>query len=204
MADEDPHEHAHGALRFLRSDADDETIASLRVLHPALADNLLYARRFPALNDDERKALAETQRAVETHEAWTPGYHSDGDLCATCGTPTSVLWMDVFDGGALPYAAFIEDVPVHAREACVKGFAAKLPRRSPQAIDRLRRESMKDRDRPGARMTQFFRHDVFAHPPFELEDWANSVAEANQKKLDRATVRDIERLLHWVHHRLFH
>ena len=204
MADEHSHAHEHGALRFLKADADDETIASLRVLHPALADNLLYARRFPSLTDDEKKALAETQRAVETHGDWTPGYHAEGDLCATCGTPTHVLWNDVFEGGALPYAAFVSDVPVHAREECVRGFGAKLPRRSPQALDKLRRGATKDRDRPTAHMTQFFRHDVFAHPPFELEDWANSVAEANQGKLDRATMRDMERLMHWVHHRLYH
>lgn len=197
-------DHSHGALRFLKADADDETVASLRVLHPSLADNLLYARRFPSLNDDEKKALVETQRAVETHGDWTPGYHSDGDLCATCGTPTHVLWNDVFENGALPYAAFVQDVPVHAREACVRGFGAKLPKRSPQALDKLRRETTKDRDRPTAHMTQFFRHDFLTHPPFELEDWANSVAEANGGRLDRATMRDMERLLHWAHHRLYH
>lgn len=197
-------DHEHAPLRFLKADADDETVASLRVLHPSLADNLLYARRFPSLTEDERKALVETQRAVETHAGWTPGYHAEGDKCATCGVPTHAIWMDVFDAGSLPYAAFIDDVPVHAREDCVEGFAAKLPRRSPQALDKLRRESTRDRDRPSARMTQFFRHDVLAHPPFELEDWANSVAEANQGKLDKATMRDVERLLHWAHHRMYH
>lgn len=197
-------DHEHAPLRFLKADANDETLASLRVLHPALADNLLYARRFPDLTDEEKKALVETQRGVETHPAWTPGYHVDGDLCATCGTPTQALWSDVFDAGALAYGAFIDDVPVHARPECVGGFAAKVPRRSPQALDKLRRATTRDHSRPTARMTQFFRHDVFAHPPFELEDWANSVAEANQGRLDRGTMRDVERLLHWVHHRLYH
>lgn len=197
-------EHSHGTLRFLHADANDETTAYLRPLHPALADNLLYSRRFAKLNDAEKASLLESQRAVETYGAWSVGYHASGDICATCGTPTSAIFTDVFESGTLPYGAFIDEVPVHARKECIEGFAQKLPRRSPQALDKLRRESTRDRDRPGARMVQFFRHDVLAQPPFELEDWANSVAEANGGRLPKAQMRDVERLLHWVHHRLFH
>lgn len=206
MADPEAHadDHSHGTLRFLRADANDETTALLRPLHPSLADNLLYARRFETLNEAEKQALLDAQRAVEAYSAWSVGYHSNGDVCATCGTPTSPVFTDVFDSGALPYAAFIEEIPVHARKECLDGFGARLPRRSPQALDKLRRETTRDRDRPSPRMAQFFRHDVLAQPPFGLEDWADSVSEANGGKLEKAQMRDVERLLHWVHHRLFH
>lgn len=196
--------HAHGALKLLKTDADDETIATLRVLHPALADNLLLSRRFPSLTDAEKEELAQLQVAVETHDAWSPGYHAPGDMCAGCGTPTRELFFDVFEQGALPYAAFWGDVPVHARKECLDKLVASAPRRAPQALDKLRRQHAKDLDRPTAHMSQFFRHDVLRHPPFELEDWANSVAGANDGKLDRQTARDIERLLAWVHQKLYH
>lgn len=203
MADHE-HDHSHGTLKFLKTDVDDATVASLRVFHPALADNLLYARRFAELGDEDKRLLLETQRAVEMHTEWTPGYHAAGDMCAGCRTPTTALFADVFENGAIEYAGFVDDVPVHARQECLDALVAKLPRRSPQVMDKLRRESVRDRDRPPARMTQFFRHDVLAHPPFALEDWANSVAEANQGKLERSTMRDMERLLQYVHKRLYH
>jgi hypothetical protein len=53
-------------------------------------------------------------------------------------------------------------------------------------------------------MAMFFRHDLLAHPAFGLEDWGNSVVEANPGGLDKGTLRDIDRLIRWVHARLFH
>ena len=204
MAEEPDEEHEHDALRFLKSDADEVTLGTLRVLHPYLADNLLLARRFDALNAEEKGLLEESQRAVEEHAAWMPGYHAQGDRCATCETPVPPLFSDRFESGSLPYGAFVDDIPVHARKECIEGFAARTGPRSPQARDRLRREFTLDRARPTARLTQFFRADALTRPPFGLEDWANSVAEANQGKLDKTTQRDIERLVRWVHKRLYH
>lgn len=201
---DDEHDHRHGTLTFQKADATDDAIGAIRVLHPALADVLLLSRRFSDLGADEKAELERLQKAVELHPEWAPGYHAPGDMCATCGTPTHVLWDDVFEEGRLPYGAFIGDVPVHAKRECIDGFARVAPRRAPQIMDKLRRANAKDLDRPTAHMTQFFRHDVLAHPPFGLEDWANSVADANGGRLDRQTMRDIDRLIAWVHARLYH
>ena len=206
MAEEHDHDHDHGTLHYRGADVDDDGLARIRVTHPLLAEHLEAARSFPQEpTPEERAALAAGQdRAGEDEDAWTPGYHAEGDRCATCGEPTAALFADRFDEGALAYAAFRSGLPVHAQRACLDGFAAKRPNLSPRALDQARRELTRDLARPSPTVAMFFRHDLLAHPPFGLEDWANSVAEANEGKLGRATMRDIERLLHWVHHRLFH
>lgn len=200
----DHDQHDHGLIHYQGTDVDDAVLQELMGLHPSLAANLGLARRFGELTDEERPRLAETQREVEQYPLWMPGYHAPGDRCATCGGETTPLFTDRLQEGALPYAAFMGGLPVHATDACLGGFDAKHPNRAPRAMDMARRGLMKDFDRPSPSISQFFRHDLFAHPPFGLEDWANSVAEANPKGLDRATMRDMERLLAWVHRRLFH
>src|SRR5439155_16385111 len=116
-------------------------------------------------------------------------YHSDSDLCVVCGSPVPALFLDRFEGGqTLAYAPFVADVPVHARKECLERVGEKLGRRAPQQLDRLRREFTLERGRPSARMAQFFRADALSHPPFDLEEWANSLAEANRDKLDRAAM----------------
>lgn len=198
------HEHDHGALHFVATDVTEDVLKEMMALHPPLAANLGLARRFGELSDDEKQRLPGTQREVETYPVWTPGYHAAGDRCATCGKETAPLFSDRFQEGSLPYAAFVAGLPVHATEACIGGFARARPDVSPRAVDIARRTLMKDLDRPTPTMSQFFRHDLFAHPPFALEDWANSVAEANKGRLDRQTVRDMERLMVWVHGKLYH
>jgi hypothetical protein len=93
---------------------------------------------------------------------------------------------------------------VHATPGCLGGFAKARPDLSPRAVDKARRELTKDLARPSAGMSQFFRHDVLLHPPFALEDWANSVVEANPQGLDKPTMKDMDRLMQWMHKRLFH
>jgi hypothetical protein len=198
------HEHEHGVLHYEGAEVDEPTLTLIAGAHKALADNLVLSRRYATLKDADKELLTASQRDVEAFAAWTPGFHAPGDMCAVCESPVDPLFTDKFAEGRIPYAAFVDDVPVHMRKECLAGFAAKLPRRSPQALDQLRRATTTDRTRPSAKLTQFFRHDVLLHPPFTLEDWANSVAEANQGKLDRSTARDIERLLSWVHAKLFH
>lgn len=203
MADEHAHDHEHGKVGFERTESEEAAVTAIEATHPALARNLRLARRFSELGADEKAALASSQREVETFPAWTPGYHSEGDSCAACGKATSPLFRDITTSGALAYAAFVDDVPVHPTRACLDAFAAKFPKRAPMVLDKLRREHARDRTRPSARMSQFFRADLLERSPFGLEDWANSVAEANPA-LDKAARRDIERLLQFVHHRLFH
>lgn len=203
-AHDDHDEHDHGTLHYQGTEATAAALESLRGLHPKLAELLDLTNRYAELTDEEKQKLPELQRAVEHHVAWTPGYHSPGDKCATCGKPTTVLFTDKFQEGALPYGAFVSNLPVHAAQVCLDGFRAARPNLAPQAVDRARRELVKDLNRPSAGMSQFFRHDLLAHPAFGLEDWANSVAAANPNGLDRTTTRDIERLVHWVHGRLFH
>lgn len=198
------HDHDHGTLHFQGAEVAEETLKELLALHPALAANLAMARRFGELSEEEKQKLPGTQREVETYPLWTPGYHAPGDRCATCGRETTVLFTDRFQEGALPYGAFVATLPVHPTEACLSGFPKARPNLSPRAQDMARRELTKDMERPSPSMSQFFRHDVFAHPPFALEDWANSVAAANPKGLDRQTLKDMERLILWVHRRLFH
>lgn len=197
-------EHDHGTLRFQGTDVSDGTLKELLALHPLLAANLALTRRFGELSDEEKQKLPGMQRQVETYPVWTPGFHAAGDRCATCGKETVPLFTDRYEAGALPHAAFLAGLPVHPTEACLSGFARAHPSTAPRAMDIARRKLVKDLDRPTPSMSQFFRHDVLAHPPFGLEDWANSVTEANPAGLDRQTMRDIERLMHWVHHRLFH
>lgn len=209
MADEahDDHDHHHEQLGYDGVDVDEATLERLRALHPSLAENLGLARRFKDLSEDERKKLVQTQSLVEQASAqgWAPGYHVAGDKCAACGGETAALFADRYTNGAtLEHAAFLYDLPVHADSACLEALRAKVPRPAPQVLDRLRRESMQGGARPRARMVNFYRHDVLAHSPFGLEDWANSVAAANPAGLDRATKNDLERLLHWVHARVYH
>lgn len=196
--------HEHGTLSYLGARIDDATLAQLREVHPDLAENLEATRRFADLAAEDREKAALSQRKVEGFHAWTPGYHAEGDRCGACGEPTAPLFFDRFERGELPYAAFVANVPVHPTRGCVAAFAKAHPRLSAQQVDRLRREFTREAARPTAALTQFFRHDLLSHPPFALEDWANSVADANGGRLDKGTVRDIERLLHWVHPRLFH
>lgn len=204
MAHDHEHGHDHGVLHYKGVEVTEETLKELMALHPPLAANLGLARRLAELTDDERQRLPGIQREVETYPVWTPGYHAPGDRCATCGKETQPLFVDLFEEGTLPYGAFVATLPVHPTEACIGGFARVRPDTSPRALDMARRTLVKDLDRPSPTMSQFFRHDLFAHPPFALEDWANSVAAANKDRLDRATVRDMERLLVWVHGRLYH
>lgn len=201
---DDEHEHSHGEIHFQGSDAADDTLATLREAHPTLAECLDLTRRWADLNEDERKQAVERQSAVERAEGWMPGFHADGDKCAACGKATAPVFSDRFEEGALGYAAFLHGLPVHATKECLEGFVAKRRDLSPRGIDRARRELMRDLDRPSPRMSQFFRHDVLAQPPFGLEDWANSVAEAQGDALGRAAMKDIERLARWVHQRMFH
>lgn len=203
MAEEHEDEHDHGSLSFERCETEEAVATALDETHPALARNLRLARRFPELSEDEKKELNASQREVEAFAAWSPGYHSEGDTCAACGQPAPPLFRDITSRGALAYGAFVEDVPVHPTRACLDGFVKKHPKRAPQTLDRLRREHARDRTRPSARMSQFFRADLMERSPFGLEDWANSVGEANPQ-MDKAGRRDVERLLHFVHHRLFH
>lgn len=201
---EDHDEHDHGKISFRGTEVTDGMIAQLRALHPALAENLESCAKWAQLSEEERKAIPSKQREVEHFSGWTPGFHSDGDRCATCGGTTLPLFTDRFEQGELRYAAFLYNLPVHATAACLEGFAKARRDVSPRGVDRARRELTKDLERPTASMAMFFRHDVLAHPPFALEDWANSVAEANPAGLDKATARDIDRLIRWVHARLYH
>ncbi|MEA3201563.1 MAG: hypothetical protein QOE90_2991 [Thermoplasmata archaeon] len=207
MADEhedDHDEHDHGTLRFQGAEASDATVEALRATNPALAECLALTRRWGELTEEEKKAAPEIQRKVEHFGEWTPGYHSTGDLCATCGKPVEPLFRDRFEQGAVAYAAFVSNLPVHATPGCLGGFAKARPDLSPRAVDKARRELTKDLNRPSAGMSQFFRHDVLLHPPFALEDWANSVMEANPRGLDKPTMKDMDRLMQWMHKRLFH
>lgn len=201
---DDVEEHEHGTLHFERSEVAQPTLTMIAALHPALADDLILAQRFDKLNEKEKAELAAKQEAVESFVTWTPGFWAVGDRCAVCDSPTTPIFEDHFKEGKLAFGAFIDDVPVHLRNECIAGFATKVPRRAPQVIDKLRRQFTTDRARPSARLTQFFRHDLISQAPFSLEDWANSVAEANAETLGRSDARDIERLMNWVHKRLFH
>lgn len=149
-------------------------------------------------------ARTEPADALETLKGWTFGYHSNGDKCAGCGEATSVLFKDILEPGEIPYASFVDDLPIHPRPECLQALQARGIRRSPQALDKMRRTLIKDVTRPTPAMAWFFREDLVARSPFSLEDWANSVAESNKEKLDKHTARDIERLLSWLHQRLFH
>jgi hypothetical protein len=203
--DHDEHAHDHDDVSYAGTDVTDDALERVRATHPTLAENLDLARRFKDLDDAGRKRLVETQALLEGVPGWAPGYHAEGDKCAACGEPVAALFTDRFsNGGTLEHAAFLYDLPVHVDPKCIDGLRAKVPRPAPQVLDRLRRESMAAGARPRARMVNFYRHDVLAHSPFGLEDWANSVAEANPDGLDRATKNDMERLLHWVHARLYH
>lgn len=207
MADEHDHHHDeghdHGNVAYVAAEVSDDTLARLRELHPALAENLELTRRFRDLADEEKEQAVLTMRKVEGHSAWLPGYHAPGDRCAACGKATIPLFSDKFEQGALPYAAFVANVPVHAEPACLAAFAKANPNLAPRSIDKLRREFTKDMNRPSASTAMFFRHDALAHPPFGIEDWANSVAESNPD-MEKSMQRDLERLMHWVHQRLFH
>lgn len=204
MAHDHGDDHDHGELHFVDTHATDGMLAQLRPLHPALVEVLELTTRWGQLSDDEKAKAPEKQREVENFQGWTPGYHAEGDRCGTCGMPTLPLFVDRFQEGELAYAAFFSNIPVHATKECLDGLRAKRPDLSPRGVDRARRELTRDMERPSAGMTQFFRHDLLKHPAFGVEDWANSVAAANPKGLDKVTMRDIEKLARWVHHRLFH
>jgi hypothetical protein len=203
MAD-DHEEHGHGTLHFQRAEVGDATLDLLRELNPPLADNLALTRRWPDLSADERRRAPELQRAVEAFGGWTPGYHAPGDACATCGGAVGPLFVDRLAEGTLAYAPFVSNLPVHPTRSCLEGLRARRPDLSPRAVDQARRELTKDLARPSAGMSQFFRHDLLLHPPFALEDWVGSVVEANPQGLDKATRKDMDRLLQWAHARLFH
>lgn len=204
MAHEHAHDHDHEQIFFLSTEVTDGALAQIRETHPALADALELTRRWGQLADDEKKSAPEKQRLVENADLWMPGYHAEGDRCATCGQPTLPLFADRFQEGEIPYAAFVRGLPVHATRACLDGFAVARKDLSPRGLDKARRGTMRDLERPSPKLTQFFRHDVLAHPPFGLEDWATSVVEANAEGVDRKAMNDIERLARWLHQRLFH
>lgn len=204
MAEHEHDDHEHGQVHFLFTEVGDETLAQIRETHAPLADALDLARRFATLGDEEKKEAAAKQEVVERHEGWMPGYQAEGDRCATCGQPTIALFVDKLQEGELPYAAFQRGLPVHATRTCLDGFAQARPDASPRGLDKARRELMRDLERPSPRMSQFFRHDLLAHPPFTLDDWAESVATANEDGLGRSSQKDMERLLRWTHRRLFH
>lgn len=204
MAEHDEeHGHSHGALAYLGAEVADDELSRLREIHPDLAENLELTRNFPKMTDEEKERATTSQRKVEGHHAWTPGYHAAGDRCVGCGKATAPLFTDKFESGTLPYAAFVANLPIHPDIACRAALAKAHPRLAPRDVDRLRREFTKDVARPSASMAMFFRHDVIAHPAFDLESWANSVAESNPN-LDKTTMRDMERLMQWVHRRLYH
>lgn len=202
--EDDDHDHSHGEMHFLFTDVTDGALPQIRETHAALADLLDLTRQWATLSDDDKKRAPEMQQAVEKHDGWMPGYHAAGDKCATCGLPTLALFTDKLQEGELPYGAFQRGLPVHVTAACLDGFAKARPDASPRGLDKARRELMRDLERPSPRMTQFFRHDLLAHPPFGLEDWSNSVAGANAEGLGRSSAKDIDRLLRWIHQRLFH
>lgn len=197
-------EHSHGEIHFLHTEVTDGTLAQIRETNEPLADCLDLTRRWGTLTDEEKKGAPEKQKAVEGHAGWTPGFHAEGDLCAACRQPTLPLFADVLEEGEIPYAAFRAGLPVHATSACLDAFASTQPDTSPRGIDKARRALMRDLERPSPRLSQFFRHDLLAHPPFGLEDWANSVASANPDGLGRQAMKDIERTARWVHGRVFH
>ena len=60
-------------MKILLAEDHEPTLTALRALHPALADNLILAARYPTLTDDEKKLLLETQRAVEGIPTGRPG-----------------------------------------------------------------------------------------------------------------------------------
>ena len=204
MAHDHEHEHDHGEMHFLQTEVTDGTLAQVRETHAALADVLDLTRRWGQLEDAQKQDAAQKQQAIEHAELWTPGFHAAGDRCGACGMPTLALFADKFQEGELPYAAFARGLPVHATRECLDRLPTVRKDASPRGLDKARRETMRDLDRPSPRMSQFFRHDVLAQPPFGLQDWADSVAEANPDGIEKAMMRDIERLARWVHARLFH
>ncbi|HUR69626.1 MAG TPA: hypothetical protein VM370_10300 [Candidatus Thermoplasmatota archaeon] len=205
MAEHEDHdEHDHGVIHFQGTDVTDGALAQIRETHAPLADALDLTRRWTQLSEEEKKGAIEKQTAIETHEAWMPGFHAPGDRCAACGLPTLALFTDRMQEGEIPYGAFVHGLPVHATKACLDALAKQKRDHSPRGLDKARRELMRDLDRPSPRMTQFLRHDLLAHPPFGLEDWGNSVAEAQKDGLSKSAMKDIERLMRYVHQRLFH
>jgi len=204
-ADHDHHHHAPVSFRHVR--IDDAALALIRTTRSALGDLLADIREAPAEGEEHdeatREALGKAHAAADEDALWVLGYHAAGDKCLVCGEATSALFDDVFAEGTLPWAAFVSGLPVHPQAACLAAVDEALPDRSPRGIDRRRRELMVDLDRPSPAMATFFRTDTLAHASFDLEDWANSVAEANPK-MARSMARDIERQLHWVHDALYH
>ncbi len=196
------HGHHHDDVAFDATEVADDTLRALDASHPALAEVLSLTRRWRDLSPTERADAVAKQAHLEDEGPWHVGFHAEGDRCAVCGETTRALFEDRLVGGAsVPFAAFAADLPVHP--ACAAGFAAKFPRLAPAVIDRARRSLVADFDRPASRVASFFRHDLLQHGPFALEDWANSVAEANAT-LTRAQARDIDKCLHWLHHRIHH
>lgn len=198
------HDHDHGELHFLHTEVSDGTLAQVRESHAPLADVLDLTRRWATLTDDEKKDAATKQELVEKHPGWMPGYHAEGDRCGTCRMPTLPLFTDKLQEGDLVYGAFLSGLPVHPTAACLDGFDAAQPDTSPRGLDQARRGLVREMERPSPRMAQFLRHDLLAHPPFGLEDWTNSVAAANPQGLSRTSRKDMERLVRYVHERLFH
>ena len=202
--DEHDHDHEHEDVTFLTTEITDGSLAQIRATHPALADLLDITRRWGQATDEEKKSAAEMQTKLETEGAWTAGYHAAGDKCGACGMPTLALFADKFQEGELPYAAFARGLPVHAKKECLDQLPVVRKDQSPRGLDKARRETMRDLERPSARMTQFFRHDLLSQPPFALDDWAESVVKANPDGIDKHAYRDIEKLARWIHGKLFH
>lgn len=208
-ADENGHddheEHDHGTLTFQGTDVPADLLAQIKETNASLAGLLEMTTRWSELTEAEKKEAALTQIIVEKSEGWTPGFFAEGDMCAACGKATAPIFTDRFESGKIVYGPFLRGLPVHPTKACLDGFSAKVKDVSPRGLDKARRALTRDLDRPSPKMTQFFRHDILAHPPFSLEDWANSVAEAQKEEgLGKGAMKDIERLLRWVHQRMFH
>ena len=203
MAHDHEH-HEHEDVHFLHTEVTDGALAQIRETHPDLADLLDITRRWGQTSDEEKKAAAEKQQTIEKADPWVPGFHAAGDKCASCGMATLPLFTDKYQEGELPFAAFRRGLPVHATRDCLGRYDSVRKDQSPRGFDKARRETMRDLDRPSPRMSQFFRHDVLSQPPFGLEDWGNSVIEANPDGLDKKAMHDVERCARWVHQNLFH
>jgi len=202
--DHDHEDHEHADLVFERVEAEDADVETLKPLQPHLAVTLMLGRRAKELNEEEKKAFIENaEKALEG--AFVAGFHAEGDTCAACGEPTRALFKDVFEGGAsLEYAVFASELPVHP--TCAADLVAEHPKLAKRDHDRLRREHLGEMGaRPSPEMATFFRRDLVAHPSLDVHAWVESVWRENREVSDnpRAFSRDLQRLLDYVHDRVF-
>lgn len=199
--DDDEHDHDH-SVALEGTDVDDETLKLLDVANPNLSEILSLTRRLSELTEAEKEDAARLHTSLEEEGPWVPGFHAEGDLCAVCEESVPALFSDRMKDGAepIPYSAFAADLPVHV--ACIPKFDEKYPRLAPRVLDQARRKLMRDLDRPTASMAAYFRTDLLRHDGFDLEEWADSVFEANEDEMTRGLQRDVEKCIRWVHHRI--